>query len=123
MKTSSVITAVLLISAFLFSACGRKPVTTDTQPKTDSLKKEVSTDKTAPAGLDTFITAGYMYWTPPALIDTPWAAVIIGEVVSLEKRKSTGTDPNKAEVFGIVKIDRILYSVPSGEKNMESQST
>jgi hypothetical protein len=62
-----------------------------------------------------------MYWTPPALIDTPWAAVILGEVVSLEKRKSMGSDPKKAEVFGMVKIDKILFSVPAGEKNMENQ--
>ncbi len=121
MKTSSVLIAVILIAAFIFSSCGKKPVTTDTQPKTDSVKKEISTDKPAPTGLDTFITAGYMYWTPPALIDTPWAAVILGEVAGIEKRKSAEINPDKAEVFGMVKINKILYSVPAGDKNMEGQ--
>ncbi len=124
MKTSSIFITVLLIIAFVFSSCGKKPVTTDTKNKTDSVKKEISkdvtTDKSAP-GVDTFITAGYMYWVPPAIIDTTWSAVVLGEVLSIEKRKSTGTDPNKAEVFGMVKINKILYSVPAGDKNMEGQ--
>ena len=125
MKSSLIFIIAFLASAFMLSSCGKKPVTNQQpQGKTDTVKKDdqkLSTgDKPAP-GIDTFLTAGYMYWVPPAIIDTPWSAVILGEVVSIEKRKSADLNPDKAEVFGMLKVDKILFSVPAGEKNMENQ--
>lgn len=116
--------AAIMVAVIMLFGCGKRPVTTDTQKKIDSVKKEapktITGDKPSP-GLDTFLTAGYMYWVPPAIIDTPWSAVILGEVASIEKRKSADLNPDKAEVFGMVKINKILYSVPAGDKNMEGQ--
>lgn len=117
--------AVMLVFA---SSCGKKQNAGNIQNQNDTTKKE-STKKdevkqetgTQKSGLDTFLIAGYMYWVPPAILNEHWAAVITGEVVNIEKRRLGATDPNKNEVFGMIKIDRVLHSEPAVEANMKDQ--
>lgn len=117
--------AVILV---ITSSCGKKQDAGNMQNQTDTTKKE-STKKdevkqetaTQNSGLDTFLITGYMYWVPPALLNEHWAAVITGEVVNIEKRRIGATDPNKNEVFGMIKIDKVLHSEPTVEANMKDQ--
>ena len=130
MKTIMILPAAMLLAVMLVftSSCGKKQDTGNMQNKSDTtkkdsgkkddVKKETGTEK---SGLDTFLTAGYMYWVPPAILDEHWAAVTTGEVVSIEKRRIGATDPNKNEVFGMVKIDNVLYSEPTVDANMKDQ--
>jgi hypothetical protein len=114
----------LLVSLAISAGCGKKQDITQKQDSTrqqnqPDIKKNESGYETI--NLDSFLTAGYMYWTPPAILDANWAAVITGEVMSVEKKKSKITDSAKTEVFGMVKIDKVLLSVPAGNKSMEKE--
>lgn len=130
MKKIILLPAALLLAVILVVAasCGKKQDTGNVQNQTDTLKKETGkTEKvtqeteTKQSGLDTFLIAGYMYWVPPAILNEHWAAVITGEVVNIEKRRIGATDPNRNEVFGMIKIDKVLYSEPTVEANMKNQ--
>ncbi len=111
-----------------FSSCGKKQDTSKTQNQTDTTKKDpVKKDESKndfsqqKSSIDTFLTVGYIYWVPPAILDERWSAVITGEVVSIEKRRIGETDPKKNEVFGMVKIDKVMLSEPTENMNMENQ--
>ncbi len=130
MKTIMILPAAMLLAVMLVftSSCGKKQDTGNMQNGTDTTKKENSKKEdvnretgTQKNGLDTFLTAGYMYWVPPAILDEHWAAVVTGEIVNIEKRRIGATDPNKNEVFGMIKIDNVLYSEPTVEANMKDQ--
>lgn len=130
MKKIILIPAIIMLAVILVitSSCGKKQDAGNMQNQTDTTKKE-STKKdevkqetaTQNSGLDTFLITGYMYWVPPALLNEHWAAVITGEVVNIEKRRIGATDPNKNEVFGMIKIDKVLHSEPTVEANMKDQ--
>ena len=130
MKKIILLPAAMLIAVMLVftSSCGKKEDTGNVQNQTDTTKKE-STKKdevkqetgTQQSGLDTFLIAGYMYWVPPAILNEHWAAVITGEVVNIEQRRIGATDPNKNEVFGMIKIDKVLHSEPTAQANMKDQ--
>ncbi|HWA06731.1 MAG TPA: hypothetical protein VG961_09300 [Ignavibacteria bacterium] len=130
MKKIILLPAALLLAVILVVAasCGKKQDTGNVQNQTDTLKKETGkTEKvtqeteTKQSGLDTFLIAGYMYWVPPAILNEHWAAVITGEVVNIEKRRIGATDPNRNEVFGMIKINKVLHSEPTVEANMKDQ--
>jgi len=106
----------------LVFSCGKKTDTTDNQTKnqTDSMKV-VDTSNTPKSNINNYLIAGYMYWTPPAIIDTPWVAVITGQIISLEDTKKKAGDPEKGEVFGLVQIDKVLLSNPEGDKNIANE--
>lgn len=119
---------VAVVLMLQFTSCGKKIDSIKTQnqtdsTKTDSVKKETGKDQQLQQknGVDTFLTVGYMYWVPPAILDEHWSAVIAGEVVSIEKRRIGETDPNKNEVFGMVKIDKVMLSEPTENMNMQNQ--
>lgn len=122
-------TALLLfVIIFALASCGKKQDTGNMQNGTDTTKKETGKKEngnmetgTQKSGLDTFLTVGYMYWVPPAILNEHWAAVVTGEVASIEKRRIGSTDPNKNEVFGMIKIDNVLYSEPTVDANMKDQ--
>lgn len=115
---------VMLVLLAVSAGCGKKP---DTTQKQDSAKTknqaDIKKNETGyeTIGLDSFLTVGYMYWTPPAILDTNWSAVIIGEVISVEKKKSRIADSTKTEDFGIVKIEKVLLSEPAGNKSMDKE--
>ncbi len=130
MKKIILIPATILLAVMLVvtSSCGKKQDSGNVQNQSDTTKKEsqktdeVNQDlKSQNRGLDTFLTAGYMYWVPPAILNEHWAAVITGEVMSIEKRRIGETDPNKNEVFGMIKIDKVLHSEPTAQANMKDE--
>ena len=122
---------LLIIMLAALTSCGNKQNNTtgnlkDSTGKTENKKEQVQKESgkpetDQPKGLDTFLTAGYMYWVPPAILDAHWAAVITGEVVNIEKRRIGATDPNKNEVFGMIKIDKVLYSEPTVSSDMKNE--
>lgn len=119
---------MLAVMLIITSSCGKKQDAGNMQNQADTTKKEsqktdeVNGDmKNQNRGLDTFLTAGYMYWVPPAILNEHWAAVITGEVVNIEQRRIGATDPNKNEVFGMIKIDNVLHSEPTAQANMKDQ--
>lgn len=119
---------MLAVMLIITSSCGKKQDAGNMQNQADTTKKEsqktdeVNGDmKNQNRGLDTFLTAGYMYWVPPAILNEHWAAVITGEVVNIEQRRIGATDPNKNEVFGMIKIDKVLHSEPTAQANMKDQ--
>ena len=119
--------AMLLMLA-ITSSCGKKQDTGKTVNESDTTKKETGKKEdvnkepaTEKNTSDTLLTVGYMYWVPPAILDEHWSAVITGEVAGIEKRRIGSTDPNKNEVFGIIKIDKVLYSEPTASANMQDQ--
>jgi hypothetical protein len=123
MKTLHLLFVIGAVTAVIFvSSCGKKTDTTQDQTKkqADSLKV-VDTSNTSNNSINNYLIAGYMYWTPPAIIDTPWTAVITGQIISLEDTKKKAGDPEKGEVFGLVQIDKVLLSNPAGEKNIASE--
>jgi hypothetical protein len=117
-----VLVAVLFVLA-IASSCGKKQDVTQKQNAADSLKKDsvtkdVKSDKVTE---EPALTVGYIYWVPPAMLDEHWAAVITGEIVSLDNAKKRSGDSAKNEVFGIVKVDRVLLSEPTVDANMQDQ--
>lgn len=130
MKKIILIPAIFMLAVMLIitSSCGKKQDAGNMQNQADTTKiesqktDEVNGDmKNQNRGLDTFLTAGYMYWVPPAILNEHWAAVITGEVVNIEQRRIGATDPNKNEVFGMIKIDKVLHSEPTAQANMKDQ--
>lgn len=118
------LSGAMLVTLAVSPGCGKKQ---DMSQKQDSTRQKNQQDiKKSESGyetisLDSFITVGYMYWTPPAILDTNWSAVIIGEVTAVEKKKSRVADSTKSETFGMVKIDKVLFSEPAGNKNMDKE--
>ncbi|NOS84526.1 MAG: hypothetical protein HOP31_05245 [Ignavibacteria bacterium] len=120
--------AMLLAVLVITSSCGKKQDTGNMQNQTDTTKKE-STKKneqkqettTQQSGIDTFLTVGYMYWVHPAILDAHWAAVITGEIANIESGNRKAGDSTRKEVFGIVKVDKVLLSEPTQEMSMENQ--
>jgi hypothetical protein len=107
--------SIFLLALLVIVSCGRKqdPVVNQT---TDTTKQAPDKNINQPS-----LEAGYMYWMPPAILDTHWRAAVTGTVEVIDKNTKPATDPAKEEVFGLVKIDRILYSEPVGEKNIEKE--
>lgn len=119
---------LLVVMLAALTSCGNKQNNTtgnlkdSTGNNKEQVQKETGKPETdQPRGLDTFLTAGYMYWVPPAILDARWAAVITGEVVNIEKRRIGATDPNKNEVFGMIRIDKVLYSEPTVSTDMKNE--
>jgi hypothetical protein len=117
--------AVMLVMA---SSCGKKQDTGNVQNQADTTKKDIGkkdgvNGDTSVEKIETgqYLTVGYIYWVPPAILDEHWSAVILGEIASLDNAKKRSGDSAKNEVFGIIKIDKVLHSEPTPDANMRDQ--
>ena len=124
MKKLNILSVVFVVLAVMLtlSACGKKQDTV-LNKSGDSTKQsgDTSKQKSDQKPNQTFLPVGYMYWMAPAILDTHWTAAVIGSVETIDKNKNETGDPAKEEVFGLVKIDRTLYSEPVGENSMEKE--
>ena len=124
MKKLNILPVVFVVLAVMLtlSACGKKQDTV-LNKSGDSTKQsgDTSKQKSDQKPNQTFLPVGYMYWMAPAILDTHWTAAVIGTVEIIDKNTKEAGDPAKEEVFGLVKIDRTLYSEPVGESSMEKE--